>query len=161
MVERTEVVCLNCGKRWLGKADSKRWKCTQCGSTRVKPVEALKELAEGGKDITKEVMKGTSQDASTSTGEFHSEIQEKKSAEKDVKNGEADEKEPPHNEKKKEESEERQENGKIGLSWILLIPLVIIAGLVFLKSLWNREESKEEETAMPEKPANPFGRRAF
>ena len=152
MVERTEVVCLNCGKRWLGKADSKRWKCTQCGSTRIKPVEALKELAEGGKDITEEV-------ETRKQGESHGEKQPEKSAGKDVRDGKADEKETSHNEKKKEESEEKQENGRIGLSWLLLIPLIIIAGFMFLRSLWNREEERKEPEQ--EHPTNPFGRRPF
>ncbi len=159
MVDRIKVVCLNCGKRWMGKADSKRWKCTQCGSTKVKPLQALKELAGENKDITNEVEIPVSREIQDEKEGIHTENQ----PEKNAKNAESGEKDSSQNVKKKEESKDKQDegqkpNGKIGLGWLLLIPLLILAGYYLLKSLWDGEEKAEKKESEHTKP---FSRRPF
>ena len=148
MTERIEVVCLNCGKRWMGKANAKRWKCTQCGSTRVRKLEDVKELLE--KDVTQnlEVDEPTEIQETENVDEVH--------VNSHVKNVEIPRENVEQSGVKSEVQSEKEDSqgGKI-ITWLLLIPLLIMAAYFFISSFFNKEEKEPEESEKP----TPFGRR--
>ena len=141
MTERIEVVCLNCGKRWMGKANAKRWKCTQCGSTRVRKLEDVKELLE--KDATP--------DLEVKSENEPNEIQETENVDEVHVNSHVKNVEIPRENGEKKDSQ----YGKI-ITWLLLIPLLIMAAYFFISSFFNKEEKEPEES---ESRQTPFGRR--
>jgi len=146
--ERIEVICLNCGKTWMGKASARRWKCTQCNSTRVRPVSEMEnqsshENSTGihvNSDVKNEGEK-FSQDVK-SEGSDSGENPEKDVTDElidEILSDEKDKKEA----KKAKKGKEKEESSIPG--WLLLIPLLVIGLLWFLSGLRRRESEDADE----------------
>lgn len=144
--ERIEVICLNCGKTWKGKANAKKWKCTQCNSTKVKPVSELENQNSTGK------IENSSVKNQGENGKIESSIVENQSSHE--KNEIPHEKTDVKIDVKSEVDElideildeEGRKEEKIGFSWwFLLIPALVIALFWFLSGLRSRESDEADE----------------
>lgn len=159
--ERIEVICLSCGKTWKGKANAKKWKCTQCNSTKVKPVSELEnqnstEIPENStRKIENSSVKNQAENGKieNSTGiHVNSNMENQSSHEKnEIPHEKTDVKIDVKSEKVDELideilDEEGRKEEKIGFSWwFLLIPALVIALFWFLSGLRSRESDEADE----------------